>query len=91
MGRFLFILELFLVLEGFDEGLLGQVLGIRDIPDDTEDLYKNPPQIIGNKAILPLDQLQAGLGDFAHRARNDYSHGSYSDDAKTRKTWTPNN
>src|SRR5690349_4372774 len=71
VSGFLLVLELFLVLEGFNEGLLSQILGIRDISDDTVDLYENPPQVIGNKAILPLDQLQAGLGDFAHRARND--------------------
>ena len=43
MGRFLFVLELVLVLEGLDEGLLGKVLGICDIFHDAVNLDENPP------------------------------------------------
>ena len=51
------VLELFLVLEGFDEGLLRQVLGIRDVADDAIDLHKDPAQVVGNKPVLPIRQL----------------------------------
>ena len=43
VSRFLFVFELFLVLERLDEGLLGQILGVRDIPDDPVDLHEDPP------------------------------------------------
>ena len=39
----LFVFELFLVLQGLDEGFLGQVLGVRDIAHDPVDLHENPP------------------------------------------------
>ena len=58
--RFLFVLELFLMLEGLDEGLLRQILGVRDISHDAIDLHEDPPQVIGNKAILSLRSSRPG-------------------------------
>ena len=61
MGGLLIVLELFLVLQGLDEGFLGEILRIRDIPYDSVDLYEDPPQIIGDKTVLPLVGLERGL------------------------------
>ena len=74
MGRLLLVLQLFLVLEGLDEGLLGEVLGIGDISHNPVDLDENPAQVLGNKPILPFRQLQARLDHFAHLAVNYSSH-----------------
>jgi hypothetical protein len=41
MGALL-VLELFLVLQGLDEGFLGEILGIRHIPDYPIDLGNSP-------------------------------------------------
>jgi hypothetical protein len=51
---FLLVLELFLPLQGFDESLLREILGVRNISYDAVDLEKDPPQIVGNKPVLPL-------------------------------------
>ena len=40
--RLLFVLELFLVLQRLDEGLLGEVLGVRDVPHNPVNLHENP-------------------------------------------------
>src|SRR5262249_21589092 len=42
MCRFLVVLNLVLVLERLNKGFLGQVLCVRDIPDNPIDLYKDP-------------------------------------------------
>ena len=75
MSGLLLILELFLPLEGLDKGLLGQVLGIGAVADNAVNLHKDPPQVLVNKAVLPLEQLQSRVDDFAHLAVNDSRHG----------------
>src|SRR5690349_491567 len=70
----LFVLELVLVLERLNEGLLSKVLGIRDVPDDAIDLEENPPQMSGNKLILPFLQIQAGLDGVIHCTANNRLH-----------------
>jgi len=57
VGGFLLILELLLALEGLDEGLLGKVLSIRDIPYNSVYLDKDPPHVVGDKAVLLFQQL----------------------------------
>jgi hypothetical protein len=51
---FLLVLELFLPLQSFDESLLREILGVRYVSYDAVDLEKDPPQIVGNKPVLPL-------------------------------------
>jgi hypothetical protein len=43
LRRLELVLELLLVLEGLDEGLLGQILGIRGVPDNPVNAHKNTP------------------------------------------------
>ena len=59
--RLLLVLELVLALQRFDEGFLGEVLRIRDIPYNPVNLYEDTPQIIGDKTVLPLVGLERGL------------------------------
>ena len=42
VGGLLLVLQLFLVLEGLDKGLLSQILGIRRVPDDPVNLDEDP-------------------------------------------------
>jgi len=65
---------LILALEGLDEGLLGEILGIRDVPDDAVNLDEDTPQVLGNKSVLPVQELQARLDNFAHQTVNDRFH-----------------
>jgi hypothetical protein len=60
------------MLEGLNEGLLGEVLGVGDVLHEVINLDEDPPEVLGNKAVLPLQELQAGLDDVAHLA-NYYS------------------
>ena len=76
MGCLMLIFELLLMLQRLDESLLRQVLRIWDIAYNSVDLNEDPPHVLGNKAILPFQQLQAGLDDFAHFAANDGFHGA---------------
>ena len=76
MGRFLFVFQLFLMLQGLNEGLLGKVLGVGDVLHEAVDLHEDPTEVLGNKAVLPFLELQAGLDDVAHADRKSRSHGS---------------
>ena len=54
MSRFLLVLELILPLQGFNERLLCEILGVRYISNDAIDLEKDAAQIVGDKPVLPL-------------------------------------
>lgn len=43
MRRLFDVLQLILPLEGLDKGLLGQILGIGDVPNDPVDEQKDSP------------------------------------------------
>jgi hypothetical protein len=72
MSGFQLVFQLFLMLESLYEGLLGYVLGIRGVADYSVDLYEDAPQVIRNKTVLTLKELQTGLGDFAHLPANSF-------------------
>jgi hypothetical protein len=76
MGRFLLVFELFLVLESLDEGFLGEVLGVRDVLHKVIDLHEDPPEVLGNKPVLPFLEFQAWLYRVAHADQNGSSHRS---------------
>src|SRR5215472_4164748 len=58
MRGFIDVLELILPLKGFDEGFLGEVLGVGDVSYDPVDEQEDTPQVLGNKAVL---QFLSGL------------------------------
>src|ERR1022692_4891978 len=60
VGRFLLVFELFLVLQGLDEGLLCEILGIRDVLYEVVNLHEDPPEVLGNKAVLSLLSSRPG-------------------------------
>ena len=76
MRRFLLVLELFLVLQGLDEGLLSQILGIGDVLHQVIDLDEDPPEVLGNKSVLPLLKLQAWLYRVTHADQYSRAHRS---------------
>ena len=88
VSGFLLVFELFLVLQSLDEGFLGKVLSVGDVLHQMIDLHEDPPEVLGNKAVLPLLELQTGLDDVAHAAQYSRFHWSLlADDAKLKKTW----
>src|SRR5580704_10945021 len=76
MGRFVLVFELFLVLQGLDEGFLGEILGVGDVLDYMIDLPEDPPEVLGNKTVLSFLELQAWLDDVAHANQYGGSHRS---------------
>ena len=64
MRRFLLVLELILALQRLDEGFLGEILGVGDVADNAVNLHEDAPQVFGNKAVLPFEQVQSGLDTF---------------------------
>ena len=69
MGCFLVVLQLFLMLQGLDEGLLGQVLSVSDVLHQMVDLYEDTPGVFRHKAVLPFQEVQAGVEDVTHSAQ----------------------
>ena len=52
---------LFLVLERLDEGLLGQILRVMNVPDHTVNLPENAPQMLGDEGLLQFHGQAARL------------------------------
>ena len=63
MSGLLLIFELLLVLQGFDKGFLGKVLSIGNVLNQVIDLHEDSPEVLGNKAVLSLLELQTGLDE----------------------------
>ena len=57
-AAFCFVLELFLPLQCFDEGFLGEILGIGDIAHHAVDLHEDAPQVVRDKPVLSFDSLE---------------------------------
>ena len=66
MRGFLFVLELLLPLQCFDESFLGEILGIRDIAHHAVNLHEDAPQVVGDKPVLSFDSLERRGQQFAH-------------------------
>src|SRR5579863_4329904 len=85
--RLLLVFQLLLPLQRFDEGLLRQILCVGNVAYDAVDLDKDPPQIVGDKPVLPLDGLKRRRHDFAHDLAIHHSPALIEDDARAVKTW----
>ena len=74
MGGLFFVFELLLVLESLDEGLLGEILCVRNVAHNPVNLHEDSPHVLRNKAILAFQQLHAGLDDLVHRDKDGGFH-----------------
>ena len=73
--RLLFVLELVLALQRFDEGFLRQILRVGHIAHNAVNLHENPAQVLGDKAVLPLERFHRRLHCVAHQVAIQRFHG----------------
>ena len=66
MRGLLLVLELVLPLQGLDKGLLGKILGIGGVAYNPINLLKNTAKMVGNKPVLPFQQVQARFHSVVH-------------------------
>src|SRR5207237_934990 len=87
------VFELFLPLQGFDEGFLREVLRVMDVAHHAINLQENAPHVLGDKTLL---KVGGHTGDVRIRRRMTFVHqylwreslhSPKQHDAWPRQTW----